>query len=197
MVKTKRKLKKNVKLKRTLKRGAGKKERKLRKSPTIADLKKKTVSKQSRSASSSPASIGNISFSEMGISRSNSPASIGNMSFSDILGLNDELERTQTPTILETDEKSSPVRPNKKKKFTPIESPSSKLSNAMSSMDIEPGPKLPDFGAPSTKISKPIPIRKRDSETVIQPFEHAKTGFTDSSDEEKDADDADGPIFFN
>ena len=196
MVKTKRKLKKNVKLKRTLKRGAGKKERKLRKSPTIADLKKKTVSKQSRSASSSPASIGNISFSEMGISRSNSPASIGNMSFSDILGLNDELERTQTPTILETDEKSSPVRPNKKKKFTPIESPSSKLSNAMSSMDIESGPKLPDF-TPSTKISKPIPIRKRDSETVIQPFEHAKTGFTDSSDEEKDADDADGPIFFN
>lgn len=194
MVKTKRKLKKNVKLKRTLKRGAGKKERKLRKSPTIADLKKKTVSKQSRSASSSPASIGNISFSEMGISRSNSPASIGNMSFSDILGLNDELERTQTPTILETDEKSSPVRPNKKKKFTPIESPSSKLSNAMSSMDIESGPKLPDF-TPSTNISKPIPIRKRGSETVIQPF--AKTGFTDSSDEEKDADDEDGPIFFN
>ena len=194
MVKTKRKLKKNVKPKRTLKRGAGKKERKLRKSPTIADLKKKTVSKQSRSASSSPASIGNISFSEMGISRSNSPASIGNMSFSDILGLNDELERTQTPTILETDEKSSPVRPNKKKKFTPIESPSSKLSNAMSSMDIESGPKLPDF-TPSTNISKPIPIRKRGSETVIQPF--AKTGFTDSSDEEKDADDEDGPIFFN
>ncbi len=194
MVKTRRKLKKNVKPKRTLKRGAGKKERKLRKSPTIRDLKKPTLSKQ-RSTSASPASVGNVSFSEMGVSRSNSPASIGNLSFSEILGLNDDIGR-KTPTILETAEKSSPIRPNKKKTFTPVESPATKLSNTFGSMDIESGPKLPDFTS-STKVSKPIPIRKRDSETVIQPFEYTKTGFTDSSDEEKDADDEDGPLFFN
>ena len=146
--KNKNNLKKlKLKKRRTLKRkGAGK----LKKVPTMQSLKKATVSKSTRSNTSSP------SFSDFGdISRSSSrstnasPASlgrisptssIGNLSFSEILSLN-EMEPIQGPVT--SDQQKKPQKKTKKN-FKPIVDGSEDiLLSQMNSINLQGPPMIP------------------------------------------------------
>lgn len=148
--KNKNNLKKlKLKKRRTLKRkGAGK----LKKVPTMQSLKKATVSKSSRSNTSSP------SFSDFGdISRSSSrntnaspaslgrisPASsIGNLSFSEILSLN-EMEPIQSPVISDQ-QKQKKSKKKIKKNFKPIvDSSEDILLSQMNSINLQGPPMIP------------------------------------------------------
>tara|TARA_B100000614_G_scaffold22995_2_gene18213 strand:+ start:15516 stop:16145 length:630 start_codon:yes stop_codon:yes gene_type:complete len=187
--KNKNNLKKlKLKKRRTLKRkGAGK----LKKVPTMQSLKKATVSKSTRSNTSSP------SFSDFGdISRSSSrstnaspaslgrisPASsIGNLSFSEILSLN-EMEPIQSPVISDQ-QKQKKSKKKIKKTFKPIvDSSEDILLSQMNSINLQGPPMIP-------KIE---PIRPTPTPSVHNLSSIFSHGDDNKSEEDYKSDDAVG-----